>query len=63
MNLYEEEVNFEKLTARDSDFAAVIRANGGRIDFNNPEIVKYELYLHQYRQLPALYKTDLRDAC
>ena len=43
MNLDEEEIDFEKLSTKDCDFAAAIQANGGHIDFNNPRIVKYEL--------------------
>ena len=59
MDIYEDEVNFESLSAQDSDFAAVIRANGGRIDFKNPRIVKYELYLRHDRHLSKLDFHDM----
>ena len=43
MTLYEDEVNFDELAARDPEFAATVRANDGRIDFQDPRLVKYKI--------------------
>ena len=40
MNLYDGEVDFKSLAEQDSDFASVIQANNGHVDFQDPAIVK-----------------------
>ena len=38
---YEEDVDFEALALQDADFAKVLSANGGILDFHDPQAVKY----------------------
>ena len=37
---YEEDVDFEALSLQDADFAKVLNANEGILDFHNPQAVK-----------------------
>jgi hypothetical protein len=37
---YEEDVDFEALALQDADFARIVNANGGILDFHDPRAVK-----------------------